>query len=84
LQQGGAFTRRTLAAVSSDGLRIFLKTPEVLLILLPRDVTGMSILEQHPLFTRLPSVRCAAIGMIASAAPAIYECARITRIVQDV
>src|SRR5262249_51198174 len=84
LQQCRTFTRRTLAPVGSDRLRVFPKTAEVLLVLLPRDVTGMSILEQRPLLARQPGVRGAAIGMIASAAPAIDECACITRIVQDV
>ena len=43
LQQRWVPTRRALAAVGSNRLRIFPKTAEVLLILLPRDVTGTSI-----------------------------------------
>jgi hypothetical protein len=44
----------------------------------------MSILEQYPLFARQPGVRCAAIRIIASAAPAKDERTSVTRIVQDV
>jgi hypothetical protein len=45
LQQRWALARGTLSAVGSDGMCVFLKTPEILLVLLPRDVAGMSILQ---------------------------------------
>jgi len=45
LQQYWAFPRRALTTVRSDGMSIFLKTSEVFLKLLPRDIAGVSILE---------------------------------------
>jgi hypothetical protein len=45
LQQSGALAWRTLATVCSDSLRVFTEAQEVLFILLPGDVAGVSILE---------------------------------------
>jgi hypothetical protein len=45
LQQRGAFAWRTLATVCPDGLRVFAKALQILFILLPGDVAGVSILE---------------------------------------
>jgi hypothetical protein len=84
LQQSGALAWRTFATVGSDSLRVFAEAQKVLFILLPGDVAGVSILDEHPLLSRQLGVGGASMRVVASAAPAIYECARIARVVQDV
>jgi hypothetical protein len=65
-------------------LRVFAKAQKVLFILLPGDVAWVSILEQRPLLARQPGIGDASVRVVASTASAIYECACITGIVQDV
>ena len=84
LQQRWALARRTLAAIGADRLSILPEAPQVLFVLLPGDVAGMSILEQHPLFARQLRVGGASIGVVASPTAAINERTRITRIVKNV
>ena len=49
LQQGRAFTRRTLPTIMPVRLRILMEQALVLFVLLPGDVTGMQAGQQDPL-----------------------------------
>lgn len=71
LQQGRAFSRR-VAPLPAGGLRALLQTLLDALVLLPRDVSGVGVLdERRPLALGQALAPNAPIGLLAPAAPTI-------------
>src|SRR5258708_7848305 len=82
LQQRGTFTRRTLATLGAERMRILLKQLLVLLIFLPGDVAEMGAERQSvPLVLRY-SLLLDSLQRPAYASAPIHEGACITRVMQ--
>ena len=83
LKQCRAFAWRTLATLFAAGLRTLGQLGEVLLVLLPRDVSGVGIGDQRdPRLAGLEVVAHPAIGMVSLSTSPIGKRAGVTWIVQ--
>ena len=82
LQQRGTLTRRALATLGAEGMRIRLKPSLVLLVFVPGDVAEMGVEQQSvPLVLRY-ALLLGALQRPAYASAPIHEGPCITRVMQ--
>jgi hypothetical protein len=83
LQQSGTFSRRTTISFGPDRLGRCAHLLLGVLKLLPRDVSGVSIADQHqPLVLREPLKSRSSIGLLAYAATTVDVGARVPRVMK--
>ena len=83
LQQSWAFSRRAFATVLAERVCIFAEATLIVVVLLPRDVTGMRTGNHQPLVPWHFRARLTSVDLLSDVSAAVSKHACIAGVVQD-